>query len=168
MKSSSSWECKSRNLLLLENEKVEVFLSERMKKSSSSWERSLPLHENEKQWPVKMRLLLLLCSSVLGTGNKLHPACWPSRKMSPNALLAIQMCWNCVCVVWHTCDSHTKVSTNTGSITQGLGRPTFLTFSTYFLGPLIFSPRVATSYFTLNIAKNPLAVHQISVVEVDW
>ena len=156
MKSSSSWECKSRNLLILENEKDEVFLSERMKKSSSSWERSLPTHENEKQWPVEMRLLLLLCSSVLGTGNKLHPACWPSRKMSPNALPAIQMCWNCVCVVWQTCDSHTKVSTNTGSTTQVLGRPTFLTFSTYFLGPLIFFSTCGNLIFYIEYCKKSI------------
>ena len=156
MKPSSSWKCKSQNLLFLENEKVEVFLSENMKKSPSSWERSHPLHKNEKQWPIEMRLLLLLCSIVLGTGNKLHPACWPSRKMSPNALLAIQMCWNCVCVVWHTCDSHTKVFTSTGSTTQVLGRPTFLSFSTYLLRPKICFSTCGNLIFYIEYCKKSI------------
>ena len=153
MKSSSSWECKSQNLLFLENEKVEVFLSERMKKSSSSWERSLPLHENEKQWPLEMRLLLLLCSSVLGTGNKLRPVDHLEKCLQMHFLQS-----RCVEIVFVSCDKRvtaTRRSPQTREVPRRSWEdPPSSLFQPIFWDHRFFSQRVATSYFTLNIAKD--------------
>ena len=157
MKSSSSWECKSRNLLILENEKDEVFLSERMKKSSSSWERSLPLHENEKQWPIEMRLLLLLCSSVLGTGNKLHPVDHLEKCLQMHFLQS-----RCVEIVFVSCDTLVTATRRSPQTREAPHRawedPPSPLFQPIFWDPWFFSPCVAASwgrpYFTSNIAKN--------------
>ena len=163
------WETKYNkvkwSLPLLENVKVKIFFFLRMKKSKYSSRRkwkSLPLLENEVFLFMRMKSNDLWRCVFF---SFFSPPSWEQVTNYTLPLDHLEKCLQmhflqsrCVEIVFVSCDTRvtaTRRSPQTREVPRRSWEdPPSSLFQTIFWDPWFFPPRLATSYFTLNIANN--------------